>query len=90
MSAIENELGDPEDKHELDHGDPLNEDGPCDDEFGDDPTGPFCLHWGEPGLCVKRCVACRHACKLHLSGGPCTAKDCECEEMTEDTDGEEG
>lgn len=44
-----------------------------DDEMPDVDSGPFCVHWGEPGSCDELC-ACGHRCH---TGGCCDVCDCE-------------
>lgn len=38
-------------------------------------SGPFCEHWGEPGVCAEPCL-CGHPCSDH-NGNACDECDCQ-------------
>jgi hypothetical protein len=44
---------------------------------GDYESGPFCVHWGDPGYCERVCLRCGHECKHHWVR--CDEKCCSCE-----------
>ncbi len=50
--------------------------GAPDDEMPTIDSGPFCVHWGEPGYCERLCE-CGHRCHPYECDG------CECDECRE-------
>lgn len=43
-------------------------------------SGPFCVHYGEPGLCDAPCATCGHACDQHIFGRmECQYPSCDCQ-----------
>ena len=44
-------------------------------------SGPFCLHWGEPGDCDELCSGCGHPCNNH-DFGLADCRICPCEKQT--------
>jgi len=55
-------------------------------DWADYESGPFCIHWGEPGSCEDLCEnpECKHMCKDHSCGGSCDIEGCKCEEIEKD------
>ena len=52
-------------------------------------SGPYCIHWYEPGDCDYLCI-CGHKCGYHsvIVEGECLDDDCKCEQF-EDADPKE-
>ena len=46
-------------------------------------SGPYCMHWYEPGECPEQCL-CGHSCNAHAANADCG--DCECIAFTMNED----
>jgi hypothetical protein len=47
-----------------------------DQTWDDYDSGPFCMHWRQPGNCDENCPYCGHACSAHSAFYGC--EFCEC------------
>ena len=65
------------------------DDSETDDEADTDDypdSGPFCRHWGDPGDCDEKCVACGHICAVHdYYDDACKEEGCLCTFFLKDT-----
>lgn len=60
-----------------------------DEEGPEYETGPYCIHWCEPGDCDHPCLreGCKHRCDEHRGAGECKVEGCLCQHVVWESNG---